>query len=55
MAINWHMGVFDNRVQGGSYSMSVAFQQYPIAVIFHTADLETAYLDEKRDDENCGL
>ncbi len=55
MAINWHMGGFDNRVQGGSYSMSVAFQQYPIAVIFHTADLETAYLDEKRDDENCGL
>lgn len=47
MAINWHMGGFDSRVQGGSYSMGVAFRQYPISVIFHAADIEATYLDEK--------
>lgn len=46
MAINWHMGGFDTRVQGGSYSLSDAFSRYPLAVLFHTADLETTYLDE---------
>jgi hypothetical protein len=49
MAINWHMGAFDDRVQGGSYSLGAAFKQYPIALIFHTADIETTYLDEKED------
>lgn len=54
MAINWHMGGFDNRVQGGSYSMSVAFQSYPLAVIFHISDIEATYLDEKIDkNEEC--
>lgn len=46
MAINWHMGGFDTRVQGGSYSLSDAFSRYPLAVLFHSADLETTYLDE---------
>ncbi len=46
MAINWHMGGFDTRVLGGSYSLSSAFYSYPIALIFHVADLETTYLDE---------
>ena len=46
IAINWHMGGFDARVQGGSYSLSDAFSRYPLAVLFHTADLETTYLDE---------
>lgn len=49
MAINWHMGGFDDRVQGGSYSLGVAFKNYPIALIFHTSDIETTYLDEKED------
>ncbi len=48
MAINWHMGGFDTRVQGGSNSMSTAFYDYPLALIFHTADLEATYLDEDR-------
>ena len=47
MAINWHMGAFDARVQGGSYSMSSAFYKYPIALIFHIADMMTTYLDEE--------
>lgn len=47
MIINWHMGGFDTRVQGGSYSLSDAFYGYPTALIFHLSDLEATYLDEK--------
>lgn len=50
MAINWHMGGFDTRVQGGSYSISTAFYNYPVALIFHLSDLEATYLDEKIND-----
>lgn len=46
MAINWHMGGFDTRVMGGSYSLSGAFYQYPTSLIFHVSDLESTYLDE---------
>lgn len=46
MAINWHMGGFDTRVRGGSYSLSDAYYTFPIAVLFHIADLEATYLDE---------
>ena len=48
IAINWHMGGFDPRVKGGSYSVSDAFYRYPTAIIFHTADTLTTYLDEAR-------
>lgn len=47
MAINWHMGGFDTRVQGGSYSMSTAFYKYPNAMLFHLADMMATYLDEE--------
>ncbi len=47
MAINWHMGGFDTRVIGGSYSLSNAFYEYPLSVIFHISDLEATYIDEK--------
>ena len=47
MAINWHMGGFDTRVQGGSYSISTAFYEFPTAIIFHLSDLEATYLDER--------
>lgn len=50
MAINWHMGGFDDRVRGGSYTVGVAFQQYPLAVLAHTADFLATYLDEKKDE-----
>lgn len=46
MAINWHMGGFDARVLGGSYDLSSAFRQFPIAILFHIADLSATYLDE---------
>lgn len=47
MAINWHMGGFDLRVKAGSYSISDAFYTYPLALLFHIADLEATYLDER--------
>ncbi len=46
MAINWHMGGFDQRVMGGSYALSDAFYMYPNALLFHLADVQSTYLDE---------
>lgn len=46
MAINWHMGGFDDRVKGGSYSLKDAFTAFPVALLFHIADMQTSYLDE---------
>lgn len=47
MAINWHMGGFDQRVMGGSYALSGAFYSYPLAFLFHMADVQATYLDEQ--------
>ena len=47
MAINWHMGGYDTRVVGGSSAISLAFYNFPVALIFHNSDLEATYLDEK--------
>ena len=46
MAINWHMGGYDPRNQATS-DLGDAFSRYPIAVLFHVADLTATYLDEK--------
>lgn len=46
MAINWHMGGFDDRVKGGSYSLSAAFEKYPLALKLHIADMQATYFDE---------
>ena len=46
MAINWHMGGYDPRNQGTS-DVSDAFNMFPLCVLFHSADLQTTYLDEK--------
>ncbi len=46
MAINWHMGGFDQRVLGGSYALSNAYYQYPVAVLLHVSDVQATYLDE---------
>ncbi|MEG1527953.1 MAG: hydrolase [Clostridia bacterium] len=48
MAINWHMGGFDDRVKGGSYSISEAFDKFDLCVLLHVADLQATYLDEER-------
>lgn len=47
MAINWHMGGFDARVQGGTQAYSQAYSKYPFAVLTHIADLAATYLDEQ--------
>lgn len=49
IAIRWHMGGFDDSVKAGNFSMSVAFEKYPLAVKLHLADLESTYLKEGRD------
>lgn len=46
MAINWHMGGFDDRVKGGSYSLSEAMTKYKLVLLMHIADLQASYLDE---------
>ena len=48
MAINWHMGGFDERVKGGSYALSEALAKYKLALFIHIADLQATYLDEDR-------
>ena len=48
MAINWHMGGFDERVKGGSFALSEALAKYKLALLIHIADLEATYLDEDR-------
>jgi len=48
LAINWHMGSFDERVKGGSFAIAGAFSKFPMAVLLHMADLSASYLDEER-------
>ena len=48
MAIRWHMGGFDD---SSGFSISLAYQKYPIAVKLHLADLESTYLREKNTSE----
>lgn len=45
-AIRWHMGGFDDSVRAGGFTMSYAYNKYPIAVKMHLADLEATYLRE---------
>lgn len=44
MAIRWHMGGFED---SAGYSLSQAYERYPLAVKLHLADLESTYLREK--------
>jgi len=47
MAIRWHMGGFDECVKGGSFSISLAFDKFPLSVKLHISDLEATFLHEK--------
>ncbi len=47
VAIRWHMGGFDDAARGGSFAVSQAYDQYPLAVKLHIADLAATYLLEK--------
>lgn len=44
MAIRWHMGGFED---SNGFSVSKAYEKYPIAVKLHLSDLESTYLREK--------
>lgn len=44
MAIRWHMGSFEGNE---GYTMSQAYEKYPLAVKLHLADMESTYLREK--------
>lgn len=44
MAIRWHMGNFDG---SSGYTVSQAYEKYPLAVKLHLADMESTYLREK--------
>ena len=46
MAINWHMGGYDVRVQNGGFSLSDVYYKYPICLLLHLADLSATYFDE---------
>lgn len=48
MAIRWHMGGFDDAAQGGSRSISQAYEKYPLCVKLHMADIEATYLLEDK-------
>lgn len=47
-AIRWHMGGFDESVKGGSFSLSKAWEKYPLGMLLHCADLQATYLDERK-------
>lgn len=48
LAINWHMGGFDDRAKSGSFSISDAYAKYKLCPLMHTADLLATYIDEER-------
>ncbi len=46
MAIRWHMGGFDDSVRGGSFALTNAYSEFPLAVLMHLADMMATHLDE---------
>ncbi len=47
MAINWHMGGFDDRVKGGSHDFNNTMKKYPDLLFWlMTADMHATYFDE---------
>ena len=47
-AIRWHMGGFDDSVKAGGFTMSHAYEKYPLCVKVHLCDLEATYLRETK-------
>lgn len=50
LAINWHMGPYDERAKGGSFAFDQAFHKYPLCFLTHVADSMATYLDEGNDE-----
>ena len=51
VAIRWHMGGFDESAKSGGFTISHAYEQYPLAVLLHLSDLEATYLAEQGQNE----
>lgn len=53
-AVRWHMGFGDASATGNNaYSVSNAFNQFPLATLTHIADMQATYLDEREiEDDN---
>lgn len=45
-AINGHMGFSDDRVRGGNYSIVNVWEQYPLGLLLHVADIKATKIDE---------
>lgn len=46
LAINWHMGGFDSRVRGGSFSIGEAYNLSKLALELNIADMRATYILE---------
>ncbi|MGI6594230.1 MAG: HD domain-containing protein [Christensenellales bacterium] len=46
LAINWHMGAYDERLARSFTKLGQAFEKCPLAVLTHIADMQATYLDE---------
>jgi len=51
LAIDWHMGPYDDRAKGGSFAIEQAYHKCPLAFLTHVADSLATYIDEE-DKEN---
>ena len=45
-AIRWHMGFTDSTFKGGDGTVGRAFEQCPLAMLTHVADLMSTYINE---------
>ncbi len=50
LAINWHMGGYDERANKDDRSITKVFYNHPLAFLTHIADSMATYLDEAIDD-----
>lgn len=48
LAIRWHMGGFDDASRGGSYAVGNAYDQCPMGLLLHMADLLASHIDEAK-------
>lgn len=48
LAIRWHMGFSDCAVKGGERAINTAWEQYPLGMLLHAADLAATFMDEAR-------
>lgn len=48
LAIRWHMGGFDDASRGGSYAVGTAYDQFPMGLLLHMADLLASHIDEAK-------